>query len=165
MNLITDAKDERLDVRVYDAGNEGMIRVYDTGNERMIRALQDMMVLAASLRSVIAERDVFKANVDILVESCENVMKQRDSLRAALYRAEEWKALAARNAEKLDLASKRGMEAESALSSLRARCGDVEGIEAAICRGESNHEISHEKGESYRSCAARAVSAWLKEGK
>jgi len=37
-------------------------------------------LLRDSLRAALEERDVFKANVDTLVESCDNVMKQRNDL-------------------------------------------------------------------------------------
>jgi hypothetical protein len=40
--------------------------------------------LRADLAAALAQRDVFKTNVDTLVESCENVMKQRDAALAQI---------------------------------------------------------------------------------
>jgi hypothetical protein len=91
-----------------------------------------------------------------------------DHYRARIDKVEGWNINAARLR---DEAEARCVELERALKQDRKdfatildRIEDVEGIEAAIYQGEKNHEISHDKGESYRSCAARAVIAHIRGG-
>jgi hypothetical protein len=54
---------------------------YGDARRELIRGIES---LRADLAAALAERDIIKGNVDTLVESCENVMKQRDAALAQL---------------------------------------------------------------------------------